>query len=86
MDTVKKFLEESPMAEAVSLPAAVIIHRQKLSPKAVGGIMDKAVYVPSGEDACELEVGGRVVARGKIIRRRSGCWFKVTETAKGGEA
>ena len=86
MDGVKKFLEESPIAEAVSLPAAVIVHRQLLSPKEVSGIRERGTYTPSGEDVCGLEVGGRLIARGKMIRRRGMSYFKVTEMAKGDEA
>ena len=85
MDSVKKFLEESPMASAVTLPAAVIVHRQMLSPAAVGGIMERGSFTPSGEDVCELEVGGKLIARGRIIRRGGASWFKVTEMAKGEE-
>ena len=83
MEDVRKFLEESPIAPAVSLPSVVIVHRQKLSPAAVGEIMGSRVFAPSGEEACELEVGGRLVARGRLIRKRGRTYFKVFETAKG---
>jgi hypothetical protein len=83
MDNVKKFLEESPIASQVTLPTTVIVHRQKLSPSAVGGIIEQAAYTPSGDDVCELEVGGKLIARGRIVRRRGAGWFKVIEMAKG---
>jgi hypothetical protein len=86
MDGLKKFLEESPMASAVTLPATVIVHRQKLSPASVGRIMEQGSFAPAGEEVCELEVGGKLIARGKIIRRGGASWFKVTEMAKGEEA
>jgi hypothetical protein len=83
MEDVRKFLEESPIASTVSLLSAVIAHRQKLNPADIGRIMEAKSFSPSGEDVCELEVGGRLVARGKMIRRRGKMYFKVTETAKG---
>jgi hypothetical protein len=86
MDDIKKFLEESPIAAAVTLPTAVIVHRQKLSPSAVSGIIERGTYEPSGEDVCELEAGGRLIARGKLVRKRGQSFFKVLEMEKGEKA
>ncbi len=83
MEDVRKFLEVSPIASVISLPSTVIVHRQKLNPADVGSIMEAKSFTPSGEDVCELSIGGRLVARGKMIRRRGKTYFKVMETAKG---
>jgi hypothetical protein len=83
MIKLKLFLEESPIAARVSLPTQVIVHQQKLNYMAVKGIMESAVFVPSDGKVCELEVGGRRIARGRIVRRWGGSYFKVEEMKKG---
>jgi hypothetical protein len=83
MIKLKQFLEQSPIAVRVLLPAHIIVHQQKLSYLAAKGIMESTVYVPSNGKACELEVGGRRIARGRIVRRWGGYYFKVEEMEKG---
>ena len=83
MTKLKQFLEESPIAARVSLPMHVIVHQQKLSYMAAKGILESAVFVPSDGKVCELEVGGRRIARGRIVRRWGGSYFKVEEMEKG---
>ena len=84
MDTLKRFLDESPVAVRVSLPTKIITHELKLSYVAVKGIMDAASFTPSNGKVCELEVGGKRIARGKIVKRRGEFFFKVGEMEKGG--
>ena len=83
MIKLKQFLEESPIAERVSLPTHIIVHQQKLSYMAAKGIMESASFAPSDGKVCELEVGGRRIARGRIVRRVGGFFFKVEEMEKG---
>lgn len=83
MDNLRRFLEESSTAPRIALPSCVVIRRLKLSPRDVGVMTESATFTPSGDEVCELEVGGVVVARGKMVRKRGESWFKVTEMAKG---
>jgi len=72
-----------PNLDRISVPTRIIVHRSELSTAALGEIIQKGEYVPSGGDVCELEAGGQVIARGRIVRRRGESCFKVMETAKG---
>jgi hypothetical protein len=84
MDGFRRFLEESPIAAAVELPAAVVIRRLKLSPDAISGIAERGTLEPEGGEVCELEVGGQCLARGRIVRKRGMSYFKVTRIDEGG--
>jgi hypothetical protein len=84
MEKLEQFLEESPIAIRVTLPTKIIVHELKLSYAVVKGIMESAAFAPSNGKVCELEVGGRRIARGRIVRRRGEYFFKVGEMAKGG--
>jgi hypothetical protein len=83
MDKVKQFLAESPIASKVKLTTKIVIHRLKLTPDAAGKIMESGAFSPPGGGVCELEVGGQCIARGRIVRKRGGYFFKVTEMPKG---
>jgi hypothetical protein len=85
MIKLKQFLVESPIAARVSLPTQIIVRQQKLSYMAAKGIMEGAAFAPSDGKVCELEVGGRRIARGRIVWRPSGFFFKVEEMEKGDE-
>lgn len=81
-DRLRTFLESSPLAERVRLKARVVLHRARLTPRGIRAIREAGRYgpIPRPEELCELEVGGQVVARGRIVRRRGECWFQVLET------
>jgi len=83
MNDLKEFLEKSPIAPRVALPSVVVVRDMKLSYAAVKGIIESGVFEPSGAETCELEVGGQRIARGKIVRRWGGFYFKVTEMERG---
>jgi hypothetical protein len=92
MDSLQRFLEESPIASKVSLPTSVVLRRLELSPEEVSGIAESGSFsteglaIGSGGDkTCELEVGGQCLARGRIVRKRGLCYFKVLEMGEGGE-
>ncbi len=80
MDEVGRFLAESPIAERVSIPTVLILERRRLSAAELEAARAAGTYVPSLGLTCELEAGGQVVARGKIVRRGGKSFFKVTET------
>jgi hypothetical protein len=91
MDKLEQFLAESPIAEKVALPTQVILNRLSMSPGEAASVIDGGSFSPSGlalrekgEETCELEAGGQCIARGRIVHRRGGIYFKVIEMGEGG--
>ena len=82
-----RFLETSPIAANVDLPAKIVIQRTTLSFKELAAIMRSGKYPSTGRQqrVCELEVEGKVLARGRILRRRGSYFFEVTQLLAGGE-
>lgn len=76
MDTGKQALER------IRIPTRIIVHRSELTPNALADIVRTRTLTPADGAVCELEAGGKIVARGRIVRRRGAYWFKVGETAK----
>ena len=85
MGDLKDFLEQSPIAERVSLASRIVLRRLSLAPGAVDEIVDNHSFAPEGGEVCELEVGGQCIARGMIAHRRGKRFFKVAEIQEGGE-
>ena len=77
----QSFLQDSPLARRIKLPARIIAQRTSLSPGELMQIKEQGEYgpVPSGEQICELKVGGVVIARGKIVKKRADYYFKIQE-------
>ena len=73
---------KKPDLDRIQVATRIIVHRSEISTTALGEVIQKGEFVPSGGEVCELEAGGQVVARGRIVRRRGESWFKVLETAK----
>ncbi|MCK4541993.1 MAG: hypothetical protein KAU17_07155 [Spirochaetales bacterium] len=80
MKSIKVFLEDSPIAEKVRLESRVITHRRVLSPRDLVNKSD-GEYIASSDEVCELEVGGQILAKGKIVRKRGVYFFKVLESS-----
>ncbi len=78
-ETVNQFLNDSPIAEKIKLKGRVIVNKSKLSAGDLAKIYEEKQYIPAQkkEDICELEFGGQLLASGKIVKRRSGYYFKV---------
>ncbi|MBA7682456.1 hypothetical protein ES703_90806 [subsurface metagenome] len=74
----------SPVAEKVKLDTRIVLHRTRLSPEDMAVIRQSKEYgpIPREQEVCELEVGGQVIARGRIIRKKGAWYFKVRETAE----
>ncbi len=85
--SLQSFFEKSPLARKIKLPTRVVIQRTQLTPGEMMQIKEKGEYgpIPRREQICELEAGGRVLARGKIVRRGGEYFFKVSESYGGGE-
>ncbi len=81
-EKTRAFLAGSPLARSLRLPARIVLQRTKLTAQELAAIPRAESYgpVPEAERACELEVGGQVLARGRIVKRRGAYWFRVRET------
>lgn len=79
-EPTRKFLDTSPIAKRVKLKSSIILHRTRVSPADIVNIRnDKTYEIPPKEAVCELEVGGKVVAKGKIVKKKGESYFKVEE-------
>ena len=78
---LKQFLDSSAIAAKVKLSPEVVVQRLLLTPGEILEIRRAGRYgpVPEKERICELEVGGQVLARGKIVRRRGEYYFKILD-------
>ena len=76
MDGLNRFLEESLISERVRIPAHIVVRELTLSSSAVTRMMESGSFTPLGGHVCDLEVGGRHVASGRIVRKRGGFFFK----------
>lgn len=77
---LKRWLEGSPLA----LPGRVILERLALSAREIQAIRKEGHWAPHESDGkALLEVGGRVLAEGKIVQSRKGSFFKVTRLIDG---
>lgn len=82
MDNVTTFLRQSPVAEKARLQATVVLNKSQATAADLLSVKDAGVYGPVEVDAksCELEIGGQVVAVGRIVRRGGRSYFKVGTT------
>ena len=67
--------------EKVLLPTRVIVHRSVGGASELADALEGGKLTPAGGDTCELEAGGAVIARGRIVRKGRAWFFKVLETA-----
>ena len=81
-EKLNAFLESSPNSEKVKLNGKVVIQRTQLTPLDIYNIKKAKQYgaIPKQEQICELEIGGQVLAKGKIIKKGDLCYFKVIKT------
>ena len=70
----------------LALSSRVVIHRCTLDAGALAAVAARGEFVQGPGETCELEVGGQVVARGRIVRKGGRHFFKVIETSMGGGA
>jgi hypothetical protein len=73
---------KKPDLESIPVATRIIVHRSEISTTALGEIIQKGEFLPSEGEVCELEAGGQVIARGRIVRRRGVSCFKLLEKAK----
>jgi len=73
---------QESILERIALPSRIIVQRTSISTAVLAEIVQKGVLAPAGGETCDLEAGGQVLARGRIVRRRGEYYFKVLETGK----
>lgn len=80
MTEIMEFLETSPIAQAIRLPGCVILKRTRMSPAELLGVKTKGIFEAGVVETttCELEVGGQVVASGRILRRGRKSYLEIT--------
>jgi len=86
---LEKFLTSSPMAGRIKLPGKVVIYRRNLSPGKLLNLCIKKteLNIPERDLVCELDIGGQVLACGKLVKKKDGLFFKKTKIpGTGGEA
>ena len=71
MSDLRESIGRSIAADRVRLPARVILRRGDTTPAAIADLVDGEPLPSGGNDreCCELEVGGSVVARGRIAAK-----------------
>jgi flagellar motor switch/type III secretory pathway protein FliN len=84
-DTVKTFIDSSSIAEIVKLSPRIICSRSKmglleLSSLAEGGSVE---IIPLEDRELDLEVGGRIIARGRLMKEKGTEFFQITELVEG---
>ena len=82
-ENINLFLRNSQVAKKIKLPVRVIVHRTQLSPKDIIRIKGEGQYgpIPKDEEVCELEIGGQVLAHGKIVKKGNSWFFKILKLA-----
>jgi flagellar motor switch/type III secretory pathway protein FliN len=78
------FLESSPIAERVHITPQVILRRtEKKVADLRAQLEGRTVRLEDlGEEVCELEIGGQMLARGRLVRKQGKCWFRLTEVLR----
>ena len=85
-ETFARFLQESPIARTVALQGRVVVHSMSLTLKELSTFLSQKVSSIGGRRGLyDLEVGGQMIARGRIVKKRDGYYFKVTKTLQGGK-
>jgi hypothetical protein len=74
--------KQESILEHIALPTRIIVQRIDLSVTTLAEIVQRGELALEGGETCELEAGGQVLARGKIVRRRGEHYFKVLETGE----
>ena len=80
-EELKTLLAGSAAAKKISLDSRIVVQRTRLSPNELAALQREGSYgsVPREEEICELKVGGQVLARGRILKRRGKYFFKIRE-------
>lgn len=82
--SLQTFLNTSPISKKVKIKGKVVLQRKKMTARDIVSIRQNKTYgvIPEKEKVCELELGGQVLAYGKIIKQKGEYYFKITQIEK----
>jgi hypothetical protein len=83
---ISRFLSGSPVASNIRVPVTAVLERPELSAREIIEIRKQGEYGPVEVEGrlCDIEAGGQVIARGKVVRRRGGHFLKIVQVAPEG--
>jgi hypothetical protein len=74
------FLKTSEIAKKVPVVPQIVVYRDQLSANQLSSVKKSGTYtIEKVPNVYEMEAGGVVLARGKVIRKKDNLFFKVTE-------
>ena len=76
--TVDAFLD-GPVARRIAFPGRVVIRRGQMTLAEFRGMATAGEVTVSGSPLCELEIGGEVIARGRIEEEDGEYYFVAQE-------
>jgi len=78
---LQAFLDRSPLAESLALEGRVVLARESLDQEQMEEryAPGSRVVLPSLGQDCVLELGGRELARGRVVRKGRDWYFQVRE-------
>ena len=68
--------------DRVTVIPRVVVHRSRVAAGALGEILRQGGFEPEDGGVCDLEAGGVVIARGRVVRRGGSHWFQIVEMGK----
>jgi flagellar motor switch/type III secretory pathway protein FliN len=86
-DPFDRFLDSSPIAGTVRLTPRIVVERSKMSLKEIDECAEhgtKPVPRITGREL-DLEVGGQLFGRGKIVTEEGKLFFELSEIIEGGK-
>ena len=79
MNKLMEFLKTRPVAERICLDSLIIPYRTKLSPRQIMALGETGTFSLDLNEKLELQVGGSVIAEGKIVEDDGNFYFEVDE-------
>lgn len=86
-DPFDRFIDSSPIAQTVRLTPRIVVERSKMTLKEIDECAEKGKMLVPGITGRELdlEVGGQLIGRGKIITEKGKLFFELSKIIEGGE-
>jgi hypothetical protein len=85
--TFDRFIDSSPIAQAVGLTPCIVVDRKKMSLQEIDGYAVQGTMPLSGirDRELDLEVGGQLFGRGQVVTEEGKLFFELSEIIEGGE-
>ena len=84
MGSVSEFLTSSPLSERIRMAGDVVVYRESMSGKRIADALKSGSLVETdeGESTTVLEIGGEILASGKIVQKKGRWYFQVQRMAE----